>query len=138
MALYLVIPPNDRLLLTIKVLKEFLRVDLRTAKDVADRHYCVLDDSQSLPVMEKLWLAHKIDYYLLDGPPKRVEGCCICDTPKVTHWMSYDLFLDPEQAEKCGGQPFCTRCWASVPFERFLSIMEPSTAWERLGGVWDE
>lgn len=137
---YLVIQPNpDYYLHTVKVIKSLLQLDLRDAKGGVDNPPFKLDEiAYNIPLIGRVLREQAVPFRMLDGPPKRVTGCCICGTDTVREWMSYEMFGDPEEAERFGGQPFCSRCWKTVTFEKFVATVEPPTAWERLGGVWDD
>lgn len=137
--LYLVIVPTDRLIHALRVVKGLLQLDLRDAKHGIENPPILIDElAYNVTLIKRVLTEQQIVYRMLDGPPKRMKGCCICGTDTVREWMSYEMFGDPEDAERFGGQPFCSRCWKTTPFEKFTAKVEPPTAWERLGGVWDD
>ena len=139
---YLVITDLTRVepIAAVKVVKELLKCELHEALRISRKEipWPLVETLNDIAHIEKELAWRSIEFRILDGLPKRLNKCCICDSDTVREWMSYDLFGDPEDAEKFGGQPFCQKCWKSISFERFTAIVEPPTSWERLGGVWDD
>lgn len=138
--LYLMLFPGGSRIQAVKAVKQLLGCDLSEAVAAVSKNPVCLDEAMiDIEHVQARLTRDGIAYEILDGPPKQVNKCCICDTDTVRHWMPYSLFADPDDAQAYGGQPFCDRCWRTVPFERFFAIMHPPTVWDRVtSGVWGD
>lgn len=137
--MFLVLLPHSRPIHVLKVIHGLLDIDLRDAKAAYVKPPFYLDESRyDVALIRRILTEQGIAFRLLDGEPKRVNRCCVCGMDTVREWLPYDLFADPEDAERYGGQPLCAKCFKTVPFEKIVAAVEPPTAWDRLGGVWED